>query len=127
MQLILKKIFACVFILSLFFSKNVDAALIIQPAEIVLRIEDLNFKQKVITSVSFADKEVALEKSGISDFRKELKFKLMPGIYPLKWSSRKGDISWIDKEEQHHEYLIEIEKKDRLVHIKIRGDDLTLY
>lgn len=124
---LLKHLYPSFLFLFISFSFALNGALILKPAEVCLRIEDVDFKKKVVASVNFAGEEIDLEESGISDYRKDVKFKLMPGIYCLKWTTQVGDIAWIPKEERTHERLIEIEKKDIVVHIKIRGDDLSLY
>lgn len=113
-----------------FFTLTVNdlyAVMIIRPVEITLRIEDADFKQKIIKEISFADKMIELEPATIKDFRKEVKFKLMPGLYNLKWTTQTGDISWVAKNEKIHDFIIEIEKKDQVVHIRVRGDTVSLY
>lgn len=103
-------------------------ARIVNLVEVVLRVEDSDFKNTMITSLNFAGNEIDLGKPGIADFRKEIKMSFPPGLYSVNWTTQKGDIVWVSKAvKEIHQSTIELEKTDTVVYVRIRGDRLSLY
>lgn len=117
----------CLFIFFMFAFTHLSAAHFEQIVELTLKVEDQAYNLK-IKSVNFNGQEIPLENpNDMFKPRKEIRFKLPPGRYPLTWSTDKGGPKWAETPPKVHERILVLESGDSIVKINIKGDTVSLY
>lgn len=113
---------------SFLMTSSSEAARVVHPVEVNIRVEDGEFKRIVIQEVTFAGEKIPLDPAVTSNLRKTTKVNLLPGRYRLDWVTQ-GDGGSFNPSRlpKTHRALVEIADDDAVVYLLIRADHISLY
>lgn len=116
----------CFFLCFLIQLTGLEAVRLIEPIEVIFKVEDGDFKKVVVKKMIFANQVIDLDVTSSSLVRKKMKLQLDPGIYFVEWITEEHQVPG-GRVQTKHKKVIELEVEDRLINLWIKGDKLTFF
>lgn len=113
------------FLLVLIACSTCYGARIVEPCDMLFTVQDGDIGENLVVEIVFDNKSIKAEKSSFFE-PKKAKLQVGEGIHTLKWRVRKRDFG---KESEVYDWIekkIEIERRDTVCYVFIKGRSVYL-